>query len=192
MGAIAPLTDPVLSTQPPLLFVSSPHPLVFPCNPLQAEAMGDTDRAELLHQRRLLAKNDAQVCGDWRMSQALRASIGSYGSHTNLKYRLPGCRIVCYRTHLLRVQMLSSSHVHQVWYEYGTYCLRRGGAKRGRAEECFREALALEPAHRGALLALLGCSVAAGRNTDPAYLEVRRGDNKNPAQTTNQTKRNCR
>ncbi|KAG2434617.1 hypothetical protein HXX76_007512 [Chlamydomonas incerta] len=84
----------------------------------QAEAMGDTDRAELLHQRRLLAQNEAQV-----------------------------------------------------WYEYGGYCLRRGGARRGRAEECFREALALEPTHRGALLALLGCSVAAGRATDPAYLE---------------------
>ncbi|GIM03791.1 hypothetical protein Vretimale_8486, partial [Volvox reticuliferus] len=83
----------------------------------QAEALGDVSRAEALHQRRLLARTDAQV-----------------------------------------------------WYEYGTYCLRRGS--RGRAEQCFREALSLEPTHRPALLALLGCSVAEGRATDPAYLEA--------------------
>ncbi|GLC67227.1 hypothetical protein PLESTF_000531100 [Pleodorina starrii] len=85
----------------------------------QSEALGDTNRAEALHQRRLLAKNDAQV-----------------------------------------------------WYEYGTFCLRRGAASRGRAEQAFREALSLEPTHRPALLALLGCSVAEGRATDPAYLEA--------------------
>ncbi|GIL44572.1 hypothetical protein Vafri_2099 [Volvox africanus] len=84
----------------------------------QAEALGDVSRAEALHQRRLLARTDAQV-----------------------------------------------------WYEYGTYCLRRTGS-RGRAEQCFREALSLEPTHRPALLALLGCSVAEGRATDPAYLEA--------------------
>ncbi|EFJ48577.1 hypothetical protein VOLCADRAFT_104635 [Volvox carteri f. nagariensis] len=83
----------------------------------QAEAVGDISRAEALHQRRLLAKNDAQV-----------------------------------------------------WYEYGTYCLRRGA--RGRAEQSFRESLSLDPTHRPALLALLGCSVAEGRATDPAYLEA--------------------
>ncbi|KAG2496263.1 hypothetical protein HYH03_005496 [Edaphochlamys debaryana] len=83
----------------------------------QAEATGNPTRAEALHQRRLLAKNDPQV-----------------------------------------------------WYEYGTFCLRRGA--RGRAEQCFRESLSLAPEHRPALLALLGCSVAEGRATDPAYLEA--------------------
>lgn len=58
----------------------------------------------------------------------------------------------------------------QVWYEYGCFCLRRGA--RGRGEQCFREALSLEPEHRPALLALLGCSVAEARATDPLYLQA--------------------
>jgi hypothetical protein len=58
----------------------------------------------------------------------------------------------------------------QVWYEYGVYCSRSGS--RGRAEQCLREALALEPGHVGALAALLGVSLTEGRATDPVYLEV--------------------
>ncbi|KXZ53609.1 hypothetical protein GPECTOR_6g526 [Gonium pectorale] len=83
----------------------------------QAEAVGDAARAESLHQRRLLARNEPAV-----------------------------------------------------WYEFGTFCLRRGA--RGRAEQAFREALSLQPDHRPALLALLGCSASEGRATDPAYLEA--------------------
>lgn len=70
----------------------------------------------------------------------------------------------------LHISPRSDTFYPQVWYEYGTYCLRRGA--RGRAEQCFREALSLEPCHRASLLALLGCSVAEGRATDPSYLEA--------------------
>ncbi|KAL0022439.1 hypothetical protein WJX79_000099 [Trebouxia sp. C0005] len=40
----------------------------------------------------------------------------------------------------------------QVWYDYGTFCLRT--AKQGQAEQCLKEAVAIEPGHKAALLAL--------------------------------------
>lgn len=76
------------------------------------------------------------------------------------------------RAEALHQRRLLAKTSAQVWYDYGAYCLRRGHAGRGRGEQCFREALALEPTHRGALLALLGCSVAEGRATDPQYLQT--------------------
>ena len=57
----------------------------------------------------------------------------------------------------------------QVWYEYGTFCLRTG--KQGQAEQCLREAVAIEPSHKLALMALAALLWHIGLHTDSAHLD---------------------
>lgn len=57
----------------------------------------------------------------------------------------------------------------QVWYEYGTFCLRTG--KQGQAEQCLREAVAIEPGHKLALVALAALLWHIGLHTDSAHLD---------------------
>ncbi|KAA6417329.1 MAG: tetratricopeptide repeat 18, partial [Trebouxia sp. A1-2] len=57
----------------------------------------------------------------------------------------------------------------QVWYDYGTFCLRT--AKQGQAEQCLKEAVAIEPGHKAALLALAALLWHVGLHTDAAYLD---------------------
>lgn len=66
----------------------------------------------------------------------------------------------------------STAHTHgflQVWYDYGTFCLRT--AKQGQAEQCLKEAVAIEPGHKAALLALAALLWHVGLHTDAAYLD---------------------
>ena len=56
-----------------------------------------------------------------------------------------------------------------MWYEYGTFCLRTG--KQGQAEQCLREAVAIDPSHELALMALAALLWHIGVHTDSAYLD---------------------
>lgn len=56
-----------------------------------------------------------------------------------------------------------------MWYEYGTFCLRTG--KQGQAEQCLREAVAIEPSHKLALMALAALLWHIGLHTDSAHLD---------------------
>ncbi len=56
-----------------------------------------------------------------------------------------------------------------MWYDYGTFCLRT--AKQGQAEQCLKEAVAVEPGHKAALLALAALLWHVGLHTDAAYLD---------------------
>lgn len=55
------------------------------------------------------------------------------------------------------------------WYDYGSFCLRAG--KRGRGEECLREALAVDPRHRPSLLGLCCLCLAQGQLSDAMFYE---------------------
>ena len=57
----------------------------------------------------------------------------------------------------------------QVWHDYGTFCLRI--AKQGQAEQCLKEAVAIDPAHKPALMALAALLWHIGLHTDSAHLE---------------------
>ena len=56
-----------------------------------------------------------------------------------------------------------------MWYDYGTFCLRT--AKQGQAEQCLKEAVAIEPAHKPALMALAALLWHVGLHTDSAHLD---------------------
>eukprot|EP00798_Chlamydomonas_sp_ICE-L_P014250 gene14250-20223_t len=82
----------------------------------------------------------------------------------------------------LRCLLASGRTDPNVWVEYGSMLMRAagevaagmgcGGSGYGRAEECFRAALALQPSHKGALLALASVILHAGCFTDPLLLTV--------------------
>ena len=57
----------------------------------------------------------------------------------------------------------------QVWYEYGTFCMRT--SKQGQAEQCMREAVAIDPSHKSALMALAALLWHTGLHTDAAHLD---------------------
>ena len=56
-----------------------------------------------------------------------------------------------------------------MWYEYGTFCLRT--SKQGQAEQCLREAVAIDPSHKLGLMALATLLWHIGLHTDSAYLD---------------------
>lgn len=56
-----------------------------------------------------------------------------------------------------------------MWYEYGTFCLRTG--KQGQAEQCLREAVAIDPSHKLGLMALAALLWHIGLHTDSAHLD---------------------
>lgn len=57
----------------------------------------------------------------------------------------------------------------QVWFEYGTFCLRTG--KQGQAEQCLREAVSIDPSHKPSLMALAALLWHTGLHTDSAHLD---------------------
>ena len=57
----------------------------------------------------------------------------------------------------------------QVWYEYGTFCLRT--SKHGQAEQCLKEAAAIDSGHRAGLMALAALLWHTGLHTDSAHLD---------------------
>lgn len=57
----------------------------------------------------------------------------------------------------------------QVWYDYGCFCMR--SQQQGKAEQCLREALALDPSSKPSLLALASLLWHNGIHTDAAHLE---------------------
>lgn len=56
------------------------------------------------------------------------------------------------------------------WRAYGAFCLRRGPAHQGRAEECLRAALAADPGHIPSLTALALLLLHQGQATDGLHL----------------------
>lgn len=71
-------------------------------------------------------------------------------------------------------QPVCAEHDHkfvcfQVWYDYGTFCLRIG--KQGQAEHCLKEAVAIDPGHKAALSALAALLWHIGLHTGAAYLD---------------------
>lgn len=64
---------------------------------------------------------------------------------------------------------IHSDLVMQVWYNYGCFCLRT--QQQGKAEQCLREALALDPTCRPYLLALAALLWHNGIHTDAAHLD---------------------
>lgn len=63
------------------------------------------------------------------------------------------------RAQALHQRRVLAANDPSVWADYGAYWLRRGGAELARAEECYREVLALEAGHLGAVEGLLATTL---------------------------------
>ncbi|GMH45184.1 hypothetical protein BSKO_13141 [Bryopsis sp. KO-2023] len=82
------------------------------------------------------------------------------------EYEIAGNRSDAEKKHQDRIVV---SEDPQVWYDYGAFCMRCG--LYGRAEECFRDSLSLDPCNVQCLLSLSGLLLHNSIMTDPAFLE---------------------
>lgn len=141
----------------------------------EAELTGDQAAADRYHQERILAPANVQVI--LLLSSKPRAYLytvlQAFACAWVLLQGLIQLTPVMLKTLDRQDNDSTSAHAAcgpvQVWYEYGTFCMRT--SKQGPAEQCLREAVAVDNSHKPALMALAALLWHTGLHTDSAHLD---------------------